>query len=270
VDELFRISTIARQVRYQAKATVQERGAPAEYIQVLLEGQFRVENGEDAPRTVSPPAMLGLQEVLQGTALESSATAESDSVALVLSAEEFRTLLAANIELAQGLFRMLFQPSEDGESRDVASAASLQYVSREEPLKTVEKAMILQTIPIFSHATAEEIYEVAAVARELALDPKATLFAAGSPASIVMLLSGQIEVNGQGEPTCFGPGHCLGTQETFAAANWEKTASVIDGGRALSIEREALFDVLADRMDLLQGIFSAVFHREAGGSESLP
>lgn len=270
MDELFRISTIARQVRYQAEATVQERGAQAEYIQILLEGRFRVEDGEGEPQTLSPPALLGLQEVLQGTSLQSSAVAETESVALVLAAEEFRTLLAANIELAQGLFRMLLRPTEEVDSPDSGSGVSLQYVNREEPLKTVEKAMVLQTIPIFSHATAEEIYEVAAVARELPLEPEKTLFDAGSPASIVMILSGRIEVNGQGEAKRFGPGQCLGTNETFAAASWEKTASVVEEGRVLAIEREALFDVLADRMDLLQGIFSAIFHPGFGAGKSSP
>src|SRR3990172_673449 len=67
VDELFRIATISRQVRYGAGARVQERGVPAEYIQVLVQGRFRVANGrEDGSEVLAPPAMLGFQDVLKG------------------------------------------------------------------------------------------------------------------------------------------------------------------------------------------------------------
>ena len=34
-------------------------------------------------------------------------------------------------------------------------------------------------------------------------------------------------------------------------------------GVALRIEREALFDLLADQIELLQGLFSALLHRRA-------
>ena len=42
VDELFRISSIARQVRHEVGVTIQEEGTPVEYIQVLVEGKIRL------------------------------------------------------------------------------------------------------------------------------------------------------------------------------------------------------------------------------------
>ena len=109
VDELFRVSTIAQQVRYGEHSKVQERGAQAAYIQVLLEGAFEVTTEQQQAERVEPPAMLGFREVVAGTTLQTDATAVLDSIALVMAAEEFRTLLSANIELAQGLFRMLLE-----------------------------------------------------------------------------------------------------------------------------------------------------------------
>ncbi len=266
MDELFRIATISRQVRYGAGARVQERGAPAEYIQVLVQGCFRVADGrEDGSEVLAPPAMLGFQEVLKGTALQSSATAELESIALVLPAEEFRTLLAANIELAQGLFRMLLDPSG---SRDRTSfdgrSASFRYEHRERPLTTVERVMCLQTIPILSHATAEEIYEVAAIAREIPLTVPENLFTPGAPAAIVLLLTGAVELESAAGSRSFGAGSSMGVRETLAGASFADTGRVVESGRALQIDREPLFDLLADRMDLLQGVFSAVFHRDGG------
>jgi len=266
MDELFRIATISRQVRYAAGSRVQEQGAPAEYIQVLVQGRFRVNNGrEDGSELLAPPAMLGFQEVLKGTALQGSATAEVESIALVMPAEEIRTLLAANIELAQGLFRMLLGPSGKQERAAYAGRApSFRYDEREAPLKTVEKVMYLQTVPILSHATAEELYEVAAIAREIALVEPEILFSAGAPASIVLLLSGSIEISSAEGNDKVEAGACIGVRETLAGASFLETARIVASGKALQIDRDPLFDLLADRMDLLQGVFSAVFHREGG------
>jgi CRP-like cAMP-binding protein len=158
VDELFRISAISRQVRYARSTTVQERGVPAEYIQFLLSGKLQLVDGTTEERIVEPPAILGFQEVLRGTALQERASAAVDSIALVMPAEEFRTLLAANIELAQGLFRMILDPrTATAAPSKLARSASFRYEGNGAPLRTVEKALYLQTIPIFGRATAEEI-----------------------------------------------------------------------------------------------------------------
>ncbi len=267
MDELFRIAMISRQVRYGGGARVQERGVPAEYIQVLVQGRFRVADGRaEGFVVVGPPAMLGFQEVLKGTPLQESATAETESIALVMPAEEFRTLLAANIELAQGLFRMLLEQSgANDRTSSEGRAPTFRYEHRETPLSTVEKVMYLQTVSILSHATAEELYEVAAIARENALPEQGSLFTPGAPASIVLLLSGGIELtSAAGSKKRVGAGASIGVRETLAGASFAETARVVESGRALQIDREPLFDLLADRMDLLQGVFSAVFHREGG------
>ena len=269
VDELFRIATISRQVRYDAGARVQERGVPAEYIQVLVQGRFRVANGrEDGSEVLAPPAMLGFQDVLKGTPIQDSATAETESIALVMPAEEFRTLLAANIELAQGLFRMLLEPSgANDRTSSEGQAPSFHYEHREPPLSTVERVMYLQTVPILSHATAEELYEVAAIAREIALPGEECLFTPGAPASIVLLLSGGVELtSAAGSKQRVGAGASIGVRETLAGASFAETARIVESGKALQIDREPLFDLLADRMDLLQGVFSAVFHRKGGSA----
>jgi CRP-like cAMP-binding protein len=264
MDELFRIATISRQVRYAADARVQERGAPAEYIQVLVQGRFRLQGDNGGSELVAPPGLLGFQEVLKGVALQRSASAETESIALVMPAEEFRTLLAANIELAQGLFRMLLSPSmtdADGSVRPVRFG----YTTHPGPLSVVEKVMYLQKVPILSHATAEELYDVAALARETPVAPPETLFTAGSPASIILLLAGALELSSDsGKSQRIDGGAAIGIPETLAGASFSATAKALSPGTVLQIEREPLFEVLADRMDLLHGIFSAVFHSGGG------
>ncbi len=236
VDELFRISTITQQARYPEGAVVQKRGAPTEYIQVLLEGKFHIGDRHSEGRSAAPPVMLGFREVLQGTALQEEALAENESIALVMPAEEFRVLLAANIELAQGLFRMLLEHFPDA-GRVFSESEIRALVTRENDdvaLKTVDKVMLLQTVPIFTHATAEEIYALAAISRELPLEPDRTPWSSGAAASILVLLSGEIELTlDGGSPIIAGAGQCLGVNETFAGTSWKLSGRVGRRGKAL-------------------------------------
>jgi CRP-like cAMP-binding protein len=269
VDELFRISGISQQARYAPNAKVQDKGAQAEHIQILLEGRFRSSDGVQGEKVLAPPAMLGIQEVLHGGSLRETATAEVESVALVMAAEEFRTLLAANIELAQGLFRMLLQPGgAPGEVPSVSRASSFRFEPRDEPLRTVEKAMYLQTIPILSGATGSEIFEVSAIAREIPIDPGKNLFEAGSPPAIVLVLSGQLAASNGNKDLVVDPGDCLGIDETLAGSVFPVPVRAVSAGKMLQLDRESLFDLLADRMDLLQGLFGAVFSERQGRTDA--
>ena len=82
VDELFRISSIARQVRHEMGATMQEEGTPVEYIQVLVDGRIRITGKERQEEELSPPVLLGFREVLEGAPLRETAQAIESSICL--------------------------------------------------------------------------------------------------------------------------------------------------------------------------------------------
>lgn len=260
VDELFRISSISQQVRYDAQASVQERGHKVEYIQVLVSGRLRVEKSAGDAQSVEPPAMLGFREALEGTPARESARAEVESIALVMLADDFRGLLSANIELAQGLFRLLVGESGGESARLEPGGNGFVFEQRDKPLGNVDKVMYLQTLPMLARATGEELYEVATIAREISLDPGQTLAQPGEAPSIVLVLTGGLEIEGQGD---VAPGRFVGVRETLAGVPWSSTLKAsAPGAKALQIERDALFDLLGDRMSLLQAIFGAVFRDE--------
>jgi len=271
VDELFRISAISQQVRYPPSAIVQRRGGKPEYIQVLLEGAFETWNGEDHKEVLHPPAMLGFQEVLEGTAIPREARAPVESIALVMAAEEFRELLSANIELALGFFCMLLDRQEHGRGPSLTKTPNLvEAPALSEPLKTVDKVLYLQTVPILHRATADELYELAAITREVELEASGLLFSEGHPASIWLLLSGAfvLESPSGDDETMVVAGDCLGVEETLAASDWSWRAHVRTPGKALQIEQDALVELVGDRMTLLQGMFSATFQAtEPAGHE---
>ena len=90
-------------------------------------------------------------------------------------------------------------------------------------------------------------------------------FREGDAPAIYILLEGELSLEpvGGGEPAFAKPGDCIGVYETLGGAEsdgWR--AHVTRGGVALRVEREALFDLLADHIDLLQGVFSALQRRQ--------
>jgi CRP-like cAMP-binding protein len=61
-----------------------------------------------------------------------------------------------------------------------------------------------------------------------------------------------------------GPGDTLGVYETLSGAEttgWR--ARVTTSGTALRIDREALFDLLTERIELLQSLFGALLRKRA-------
>jgi hypothetical protein len=58
-------------------------------------------------------------------------------------------------------------------------------------------------------------------------------------------------------------GGMIGMTETLAGLPLNCRARVVRSGHALRLDQEPLFDVLADHVDLLQGLFSGVLRASA-------
>lgn len=268
VDELFRIAAIARQVRYGPGASVQEQGAVPSNIQVLLQGKLTVTNsgnGKSGRTELGPPAMLGFRESLEGSTLGETVVAATESIGLIMAAEEFRSLLADNIEVAQGLFRMLLGSSDaelPSRSRIEIELSESEIAGR--PLRTMEKALLWEQLPAFKRATGAELFELAGASREVRLEEGATVFTAGDPPAVLLVLSGELALDStaEGSERLISRGACLGIDETLAGRDWAWPVSVQRSAKALKIERAILFELLAAHMGLLQCIFGELFRRD--------
>jgi CRP-like cAMP-binding protein len=269
VDELFRFSSIARQVRHGEGNTFQKEGARAEYIQVLVEGRALVSGADRRKKEVAPPTLLGFREVLEGTSYQETATAKATSICLALGAEDFRSMLSENIELAEGLFRMLLEVPAENVPPSISRRAVEKGVGvlppAGEELRPIDKALILQELPVFLETGAEEALELSAIVQEVSLAKGDRVFTEGDSASIWLLLSGEISLESPvaGDPVAVGAGDVLGVEETLVGRpmSWRGTAA--RAGRALKIERRPLFDALADRIDLLQSLFRSLFQSQS-------
>jgi len=276
VDELFRISSIARQVRHDVGATMQEKGSPVEYIQVLVEGKIRISGG-NRNEELAPPVLLGFREVLEGAPLQETAQAVESSICLAIAAEEFRALLSDNIELAQGFFQQLLStPSQNGRPSLMRRAIHLEHrpmtLEGSRQLKPIEKVLLLQDLAIFSKTTADELFALAAIAHEFPLVRDERIFSEGDAPSLHIVLSGEVSVQSpddDGLAEVIRAGDVLGLHETLAGTPFDWRAKVVQGGLALRLERDKLFEVLADQEDLLQALFIALFE-SSGSSDGAP
>ena len=199
VDELFRLARLGRQVRYEQGRTVCERGELASSIQFLLDGRVTVARAIGTIE-VAAPAALGFEELLEGSPMASTITAAERSITLSLTADEFLALLSENVELAEGIFRMLIATHDlatghtllHGNLSPAARSASRTLGA---DLRPVDRLLLLQSSPLLAHATAAQLWRLSEIAREVTVLPNTEALPKGSDAAILIVLSGSLKVD---------------------------------------------------------------------------
>ena len=260
VDELFRLARLGRQVRYEKGRALYERGETVTSIQFLLDGRVTLTGGHE----IEAPAAIGFEELLEGSPMPATVTATDRAITLSLSADEFLTLLSENVELAEGIFRMLI------ESRQLAAGQTLIHGSLPPDMKDaahrrpVDNLLLLQSSPLLAHATAPQLWRLSAIARERTIAENSEALAKGSEAAILIVLSGALRVDEKGQQGTATAGDVIGMYETLAGARLDAAVTAIKDTRVLRIDRAGLFELLADHTDLLQGLFSILLRRSSG------
>jgi CRP-like cAMP-binding protein len=262
VDELFRVAGTGRQVRHEPGRVIYHDGVQPETLQFLIDGEVSVDAGDGAPPAQrTAPTALAFEEMLEGVPMPSTVRAADVAIALSLTREEFLTLLSDNIELAHGLFKMLL----DTRSRASWGRAMRGRISDEiarlaqDGLQPIERVLLLQTSPLLERATAEQLLRLATIARQVELVEGTVLFGETENAAIYTLLTGEVRLEAPGEaPLILDAGDTIGIYEALAGVPAGVRVTVTKSGTALRVDRTELFDLLADNIDLLQGLFSGL------------
>ena len=268
VDELFRIATAARQVRHEPGREIYHEGQHPDNVQFLIEGMVHLLDG-DTVREVNRPAALAFDELLEGRPIGHSVRAADRAVCLLIGRDHLLTALSDNVEVAQGLFRLLLDRPQARRWRivhppdglgDLAVAATL-------PMSAADRMRVLRRTPLFSQALVTHLLELAAVAREMTVSPGMVLFDASDEPAIVHVIAGELVLDGGGDaPLVAGPGATVGMTETLAGQPFNCRVRARTEGLVVRLDRTALFDVAADHVGVLQGLFSALLQAE----EKLP
>jgi CRP-like cAMP-binding protein len=114
---------------------------------------------------------------------------------------------------------------------------------------------------VFAEIAAGEMAHLASIAHEASFEEGATLFTESDEPAVLAVLAGRIvldSAHGQ-PPVTVEAGDVVGVFETLAGAAIGRRAVVASAGRALRVDREELFELMGQRPELLQQLFTALF-----------
>ena len=124
----------------------------------------------------------------------------------------------------------------------------------------IHKVLALQQVPLFSHLSAEEALQVAGIAQAVTINEGQTLLRGTGRPAVWVILSGEVQLEGtEGRPaTRAVGGDTVGAFTALAGPGVGGDATVTCSGVALRIDRDDLFDMLADRPEMLRQLFVSV------------
>ena len=263
VDELFRMTRAGHQTRPEAGVTVLREGASPEELHLLVDGEAVAVRRGTETRRIAAPAALGFQAALAGRRAEESIRTIGRTVLVTFSDGALRTLLSDNIDLVQGILRM----AADARSVPrgvIKGAPPAELESFSGSLTAAQKGLALRRIPLFAKVSGVETLHLAAVAKQVEIEPGAVFTDQTAPLGVGIVLAGELDLRTADDSrrtvVQAAPGDVLGeygmlvgeearTQEWQAVAT--RTCSI------LWVEREEFFDLLGQRPGLLQQIFAA-------------
>ncbi len=263
VDEIFRICDAGRQVRSEPGRMLCQEALVPEDVQFLLNGRVAVTRPGGETRHIEAPAVLAFQEVLEERPMAESVRASGMAVCLTLTSEEIQALLADNSDLVPGLFQMLSRDSHAGRLVVKGHDSTRSALPANGNLNSIEKGLVLKTIPAFSQVSPDEIIALAAIASEIPLAAGSELFTEADRPAIYAILSGELSIEGSEEsPIIAAPSDVIGIYETLAGIDFKFRACIMKNGLALRIDREDLFDLLGQRSALLRQVLGALFRNQ--------
>jgi ATP/ADP translocase/HEAT repeat protein/CRP-like cAMP-binding protein len=266
VDELFRIAALGQQVRHDSGRVLYEHGRMATSLQILLDGRVAIDDSSTR-RTIEAPAVLAFDSVLEGTPIDATVRAMGTAICLSLNSDELLSLLSENVEIAEGIFRLLL---ETGGSQAVvhASPTSLPEPPAGE-LQALDLVRLLQATPLLSRATTGQVLALVTTGRRVALKPGVDPLA-GLPTAMMVVVSGSARVIQDGEaPDVAAAADVVGIPTALGGRAASIRVEALSDGEAIYFLRTELFELLADHTDLLQAVYGALIRLPGHVAESL-
>ena len=132
-----------------------------------------------------------------------------------------------------------------------------------ETLTTLDRAIRLQKVDLFSELETDELALVASIAARIECKQGEVLFKENTPSNaLYVVLSGRIEMSRGGQPMfTVGPDETVGNWAFFDQQPSVSTATGREDSWLLRIEAQDFFDLLADNTDMMPSMFQALFKR---------
>lgn len=133
-------------------------------------------------------------------------------------------------------------------------------------LSVIEKVILLQNVDVFSEVSTEQLGHVAAIAEEIAHGQSVVIYREDERSdSMYIVLEGQVRIHrGETEVHIVTTGEAFGTWALFDDEIRHLTATTLDEVRLLRIDKEDFIDLLADHIQITQGVLKAIVRRLRG------
>jgi CRP/FNR family cyclic AMP-dependent transcriptional regulator len=133
-------------------------------------------------------------------------------------------------------------------------------------LTTIEKVIALQDVDVFSEVSTEELAFLAAIATEEEHAAGTVIYRERDPAdSMYQVVEGRVRLHRDDlEINLAGPGDAFGTWALFDDEVRVSAATVVDDARVLRVGKEEFIDLLADNVEITQGVLKALVGRVRG------
>jgi len=130
-------------------------------------------------------------------------------------------------------------------------------------LTVVEKVIILQNIDVFSGVESEKLAELAAIAEEVTYLKDDVVYRENEVSdSLYLVLQGEVRLHrGDQEITTAGELEAFGTWALFDTEPRVVTATAVEDSQLLRIDREDFVDLLADHVQIAQGVLKTLATR---------
>ena len=133
-------------------------------------------------------------------------------------------------------------------------------------LSVIEKVVFLQNVDIFSRVPTEQLAYVAAIAEEVTFLNNDVIFKEHDASdALYIVIDGKVRLHrGDDEITVAGPREAFGAWALFDDQPRLVTATVLEDCRLLQIDRDDFADLLADHIQITQGIMKNIVVRLRG------
>ena len=127
----------------------------------------------------------------------------------------------------------------------------------------IEKVLFLQNVELLSSLSSEQLGNIALITQEVEFPRCKVLFREKERSgSLYVIMDGKISLDSDGERILLaGEKNVVGTWALLDDEPMVVTATVVEDARALRIEREDFYDLLADHSEVMQNIFRALVRR---------
>jgi AAA family ATP:ADP antiporter len=261
VDELFRIAAAMKQVRHDPGTVLMTEGATPETIHLLLDGEVIATGAQAPPETIAAPSSLAFAEALEGAPVRRTIKTTGVAVTLAMTTDELRTLLADNTELVRGLFAEMAEraAAPGGSPVESTGAARDLQILADAGVTAVDKILALQRVPCFSKLPPEEMQQLAVIARTVQMAAGSQLFAASSPPATWLVLSGEVQLEPpEGPGLRAAAGDVIGSFCAVSGHEVGMNATVKRDGFVLRLDRDDLYEMMAERPEFLRRMFAAL------------